>query len=137
MAGSQEHPDPERPVHHTHLRYCWPGDRADHHRRCHQQYTGCLPDLDAEQYAGDACHAVGRKKIKVEQYDYDERNRLVSYVVIGSRLSRDGYDHEITEQRYQYDALNNLTIVTTTLLHILADREHSFWRNVNAVSGFA
>lgn len=22
-------------------------------------------------------------------------------------------------------------------LHILADREHSFWRNVNAVSGFA
>ena len=22
-------------------------------------------------------------------------------------------------------------------MHILADREHSFWRNVNAVSGFA
>lgn len=54
-------------------------------------------------------------ELKNEHYDYDSRNRLVHYKVSGTVFPVDAYAHTILEQDYQYDALNNLTFVTTTL----------------------
>ncbi|WP_294906626.1 RHS repeat domain-containing protein [Tatumella sp. UBA2305] len=53
--------------------------------------------------------------VKDERYDYDVRNRLTEYTVTGNTLPEDAYGHKMTAQTYQYDALNNLTLVTTTL----------------------
>ncbi len=52
---------------------------------------------------------------RVEQYHYDSRNRLVGYNVTGSHLPPDAYGHSLSAQSYQYDALNNVISVTTTL----------------------
>jgi len=54
-------------------------------------------------------------KLRVEQYVYDERNRLVRYTASGESLPTDSYGHRMTAQTYRYDALNNLTSVKTTL----------------------
>lgn len=53
--------------------------------------------------------------IREEKYDYDNRNRLVSYAATGSSLAPDAYGHPMAGQIYRYNALNNLTTVTTTL----------------------
>ncbi|MEN4700012.1 RHS repeat-associated core domain-containing protein [Pantoea agglomerans] len=53
--------------------------------------------------------------VREEIYGYDVRNRLTDYQVSGSSLPSDAYGHEMTEQAYRYDALNNLTIVITTI----------------------
>jgi hypothetical protein len=42
--------------------------------------------------------------------------------------------HEIRPQMFR---LLSHFMLRNNGMHILADREHSFWRNVNAVSGFA
>ncbi|MCW2476362.1 RHS repeat-associated core domain-containing protein [Candidatus Symbiopectobacterium sp. NZEC151] len=54
-------------------------------------------------------------QIRAEVYDYDTRNRLVSYSATGSSLPPDAYGHAMSGQTYRYDALTNLTSVTTTL----------------------
>lgn len=53
--------------------------------------------------------------VRKEMYGYDVRNRLTDYKVSGSSLPPDAYGHKMAEQVYRYDALNNLTTVTTTL----------------------
>lgn len=53
--------------------------------------------------------------LKDEYYEYDCRHRLVSYRVSGSTPPPDAYDNALSGQQYQYDAINNLTGVTTTL----------------------
>lgn len=50
-----------------------------------------------------------------EQYGYDKRNRLVSYQVSGNSLPQDAYGYLMSAQTYNYDALNNLVQVETTL----------------------
>lgn len=55
-------------------------------------------------------------KLKDEQYNYDCRNRLVSYRVSGRLPTLDAYGNPLTSQLYQHDAINNLTSVTTTLI---------------------
>ncbi|MGV2814524.1 RHS repeat-associated core domain-containing protein [Enterobacter cancerogenus] len=56
-----------------------------------------------------------RMQIRKEVFVYDTRNRLIEYTVSGSSLPVDAYGHQITAQKYQYDELNNLTTVTTSL----------------------
>lgn len=53
--------------------------------------------------------------LSAEEYTYDSRNRLVSYSVNGSARPLDGYGHKIKTQKYQYDCINNLTVVATQL----------------------
>lgn len=53
--------------------------------------------------------------VLTEAFAYDPRNRLTEYAAAGSLLPQDGYSQEIKAQRYAFDALNNLTRVTTTL----------------------
>ncbi|OKB66575.1 hypothetical protein BHU62_11920 [Serratia marcescens] len=53
--------------------------------------------------------------VRTEQYEYDMRNRLVSYRVSGDSLPQDAFGHSMSAQTYSYDALNNLTKVVTTL----------------------
>ncbi|QBX68329.1 RHS repeat-associated core domain-containing protein [Serratia quinivorans] len=53
--------------------------------------------------------------LKDEHYEYDCRHRLVSYLVSGSTPPPDAYGNTLTGQQYRYDAMNNLTSVTTTL----------------------
>jgi len=53
--------------------------------------------------------------VRREQYVYDTRNRLTEYKVTGSSLPQDAYGQPLKAQKYQYDALNNLTIIMTTL----------------------
>lgn len=54
-------------------------------------------------------------QLREEQYFYDNRNRLIRYGVLGSSLPVDPYGQQIINQNYRYDALNNLTLVNTTL----------------------
>lgn len=58
----------------------------------------------------------GNKTLKDEHYDYDNRNRLISYEVSGSMPPPDACGNLLAAQSYQYDALNNLIAVTTTLV---------------------
>lgn len=67
--------------------------------------------------------------IRVEQYGYDARNRLTNYNVNGSSLPQDAYGHPMTAQVYQYDALNNLTAVTTQLDGGTSDTATFFYEN--------
>ncbi|WP_078752945.1 RHS repeat-associated core domain-containing protein [Enterovibrio nigricans] len=55
------------------------------------------------------------KVVRDESYHYDVRNRLDTYSVKGSELPLDTYGHAMSGQTYQFDALNNLLSVTTTL----------------------
>ncbi|WP_158781629.1 RHS repeat domain-containing protein [Pantoea sp. BAV 3049] len=53
--------------------------------------------------------------VRTEIFSYDVRNRLVNYMVSGNSLPVDGYGNSIKSQTYAFDALNNLTSVTTEL----------------------
>lgn len=53
--------------------------------------------------------------IRKEQFVYDNRNRLISYETSGVNLPIDPFGHEMIGQTYQFDALNNLITVKTTL----------------------
>jgi RHS repeat-associated protein len=64
-----------------------------------------------------------------EKYDYDVRNRLVTYMVTGSSLPSDAYGHQMKKQEYQYDALNNLISVKTTLANGETDIATYFYGN--------
>ncbi|EHQ41799.1 RHS repeat-associated core domain-containing protein [Myroides odoratus DSM 2801] len=59
--------------------------------------------------------------IKEEDYTYDVRNRLVEYHISGSEFPRDGYGQAFRKQMYEYDALNNLLTVETTLENYQVD----------------
>lgn len=52
---------------------------------------------------------------KDEYYTYDNRNRLTGYTVSGSVPVLDAYGHPLSSQNFSYDALNNLTTVTSRL----------------------
>lgn len=54
-------------------------------------------------------------QVLAENYEYDNRSRLVSYSAQGSPLPKDAYGNTFSEQSYKYDALNNITSLTTTL----------------------
>ncbi|WP_353100978.1 RHS repeat-associated core domain-containing protein [Myroides odoratus] len=59
--------------------------------------------------------------IKEEDYAYDVRNRLVEYSISGSEFPKDGYGQAFRKQIYEYDALNNLLTVETTLENYQVD----------------
>ncbi|MBD2816236.1 RHS repeat-associated core domain-containing protein [Xenorhabdus sp. Flor] len=67
--------------------------------------------------------------VRNEKYNYDARNRLIDYEVTGSILPQDVYGHEMTAQAYRYDALNNLTTVTTTLTDGSSDTAKYHYEN--------
>ncbi|WP_353161683.1 RHS repeat-associated core domain-containing protein, partial [Myroides odoratus] len=68
-------------------------------------------------------------KIKEEEYTYDVRNRLVEYTIKGSEFPKDGYGHAFCKQVYQYDALNNMTRVETTLENQQVDVAQYYYDN--------
>ncbi|WP_148251451.1 RHS repeat-associated core domain-containing protein [Raoultella terrigena] len=61
--------------------------------------------------------------VREEKYTYDTRNRLVKYEASGSSLPVDADGHEMTLQRYEYDALNNLYGMET----IYPDDNNDYW----------
>ncbi|MCU6275499.1 RHS repeat protein [Morganella morganii] len=67
--------------------------------------------------------------LKDEHYEYDCRYRLVSYRVSGSTPPPDAYGNVLSGQQYQYDAINNLTGVTTTLADGSKDTAVYHYRN--------
>ncbi|WP_052752434.1 RHS repeat-associated core domain-containing protein [Tatumella morbirosei] len=69
--------------------------------------------------------------IKQERFNYDVRNRLIEYAVTGDALPEDGYGHRMTAQTYQYDALNKLTVIITTLEDGSIDTATYLYENVN------
>lgn len=69
--------------------------------------------------------------LREEQYDYDSRNRLVTYTVTGTEPPPDGYGNRLSAQNYQYDALNNLTVVTTTLADGSTDNATYHYQNAD------
>lgn len=77
-------------------------------------------------------HRVTRQSgavLKDEHYEYDCRHRLVSYRVSGSTPPPDAYGNVLSGQQYQYDAINNLTGVTTTLADGRQDTAVYHYRN--------
>ncbi|ELC6383294.1 RHS repeat-associated core domain-containing protein [Enterobacter hormaechei] len=69
--------------------------------------NGQLNERITQLSGEDVCH---------EHYGYDIRNRLVTYTASGKYYPSDMYGKgAISEQKYKYDALNNLTSVTTIL----------------------
>ncbi|CAI2793967.1 Cell wall-associated polypeptide CWBP200 [Serratia grimesii] len=67
--------------------------------------------------------------IRQEQYSYDARNRLTEYTVSGSSLPQDAYGNQISRQMYQYDVLNNLLTVTTSLADGSVDTATYHYKN--------
>lgn len=67
--------------------------------------------------------------LKDEYYEYDCRHRLVSYRVSGSTPPPDAYGNGLSGQQYQYDAINNLTTVITTLADGSTDTAVYHYRN--------
>lgn len=67
--------------------------------------------------------------LKNEEYHYDVRNRLIDYVVEGDELPSDGYGQKIRKQSYNYDALNNLMYVNTTLENQQIDIAKYYYEN--------
>ncbi|MEN8518037.1 RHS repeat-associated core domain-containing protein [Burkholderia sp. RS02] len=81
--------------------------------------------------AGRATRKGGHEVLK-ETYGYDRRNRLVSYMASSDRpeyLPPDAYGQAMTQQTYHYDALNNLTTVTTTLHDGITDTTTHHYEN--------
>ncbi|CAO98069.1 RHS repeat domain-containing protein [Erwinia tasmaniensis] len=68
--------------------------------------------------------------LREERFAYDARNRLVSYTVSGTSLPQDAYGHQITAQAYRYDALNNLTMITTPLIYGSIDVATYYYGNI-------
>ena len=58
---------------------------------------------------------AGGDVVRNEEYKYDSRNRLISYIVSGAEPVPDAYGNPVANQTYKFDALNNLTEVITTL----------------------
>ncbi|MDH0356364.1 RHS repeat-associated core domain-containing protein [Morganella sp. GD04133] len=67
--------------------------------------------------------------LKDEYYEYDRRHRLVSYRVSGSTPPPDAYGNMLSGQQYQYDAINNLITVITTLADGSKDTAVYHYRN--------
>lgn len=86
------------------------------------QYNGLLDSRST---------ALNSKNIRHEQYIYDFNNRLSQYIVHGLLKQQDAYGYDINRQVYQYDVLNNLTSVTTTLLDETTDIATYHYRNVS------
>lgn len=70
-------------------------------------------------------------KIRDESYGYDRRNRLISYRVVGSSMPVDQYGHQMINQNYCYDALNNLISVDTTLFDHTTNKATYVYGNNN------
>lgn len=73
--------------------------------------------LNTDLLAGRTTREKGREVLK-ETFKYDSRNRLVSYTASADNpqyLPLDAHGQGMAQQTYQYDVLNNLTAVTTTL----------------------
>ncbi|RMQ41945.1 hypothetical protein ALQ04_02551 [Pseudomonas cichorii] len=49
-----------------------------------------------------------------ETFDYDERGRLTLHACTGETLPQDRYGNEISEQHFDFDALDNITQVNST-----------------------
>ncbi|WP_448144969.1 RHS repeat-associated core domain-containing protein [Pseudomonas silesiensis] len=49
----------------------------------------------------------------LETFGYDQRGRMVEYECEGSALPRDRYNNAIRRQDFVFDALDNITVVTT------------------------
>lgn len=64
----------------------------------------------------------GQVDLRVEKYEYDERQRLRKYTFTGRGLDKDPYQPQdpygnyITGQQFCFDALNNITEVVTTFV---------------------
>lgn len=69
--------------------------------------------------------------VKTEAYTYDVRNRLTNYGISGSEFPSDGYGQSFRNQEYVYDALNNLTTVTTTLENQQQDVARYYYNNAS------
>lgn len=69
--------------------------------------------------------------VRNEKYEYDVRNRLIGYTSTGSSLPVDAYGNPFSEQVYNYDALNNLTVLTTTLADGRLDTATYHYENNN------
>ncbi|WP_460141445.1 RHS repeat domain-containing protein [Pseudomonas sp. S2_E01] len=72
----------------------------------HQQYN----DVDG---LAQRTLAEGASVLRDETYGYDLRGRLTSYTCTGSELPVDPYGKSITGQTFNFNALDNLTLVLT------------------------
>lgn len=55
----------------------------------------------------------GTTLVRDEQYDYDKRGRLIRHTCSGSELPPDNYGVPFVEQRFTYDALDNIVTLET------------------------
>lgn len=71
----------------------------------------------------------GSLVLKDERYEYDCRYRLINYNVSGSTPPSDAHGNLLAGQLYQYDAINNLTSVVTTLADNSEDKATYYYLN--------
>lgn len=84
--------------------------------------------LENDQLANRVTQKNGTT-VCTEHYDYDLRNRLLSYEAIGSELPTTPYGNLLSKQIYSYDALNNLVQVNTTHKDNTIDSAHYHYQN--------
>jgi YD repeat-containing protein len=79
---------------------------------------GTTYDLQQSYYANNMLKEqkslLGATTLRDDQYEYDNRNRVSKFTSTGTALALDPYGKSITEQDFVYDAIDNLTSVTTT-----------------------
>ncbi len=59
--------------------------------------------------------SVDGTPVLTETFDYDERGRTVLHRAAGTQLPQDAHGHRYVEQRFQYDALDNIRRLDTVL----------------------
>lgn len=67
--------------------------------------------------------------LRTETFSYDCRNRMTEYVISGTLAVEDAYGNPVKKQVNHYDALNNLTRVSTTLTDDTIDTELHHYSN--------
>lgn len=74
-------------------------------------------------------HFSDDKLMLDERYTYDERNRLSIYTCDGEALPSDPYGNSITQQKFTFDVLNNITICLTKLSNGSSNEARFFFSN--------
>lgn len=64
----------------------------------------------------------GDELLRDESYSYDPRGRLTRYACTGSQPPVDPYGKAIASQAFRFDALDNMTLVTTTTVDGIRNR---------------
>jgi YD repeat-containing protein len=81
------------------------------------------------QLSGRFHYSADTTPVLTEGYTYDDRNRLETYTCTGAELPSDPYGNKFTQQVYEFDVQNNITVCRTTLANGSVNEARYFFKN--------